>query len=282
VPKPGVVDFVNLLLKGYPGSESSGIVAGVLAGARNGAVLLTDGADAVEPQVEAEVEAEVDRLLGAALQGEVTFVGGPEALPEPLLESFRDRYAVRRVAGDDHFATARLAADEVEGHSQMRTAVVIGTSGVLDALPMVAVAAANDWPVVFTHPDRLPADTRDFLSDRQIDQVHIAGPVSEVSQDVADEVAELSGGMVERHAAGDCYETSVAIAERFFALPSAYAVAAGTHWSDAVVGAAYAGERRHAPMLLTDGEDLAGPVVDYIERSRTPEAAGLSSAAPAW
>jgi putative cell wall-binding protein len=247
------------------------MVAGVMAGALNGAVLLTDGTDAVEPQVADEV----DRLLGGTLRGEVTFIGGQDALPEPLLDSFRDRYNVRRIAGDDHFATARLAADEVETHSQMRTAVVIGRSGLLDALPMVAVAAANDWPVVFTHPDRLPADTRDFLTDHDIEQVHIAGPDSAVSQGVADEIAELSDITVERHHDGNRYKTSVAVAERFFSLPSAYAVAVGTHWSDAVIGAAYAGERRHAPMLLTDGEQLAEPVVDYIERSRTPGAAGL-------
>ena len=253
------------------GSPHDAIVASVMAGTFNGAVLLTNGADAVERQVDAEIT----RLLGSARRSQVTFVGRPDALPEALLDGFRDRYSVGRVAGSDQYATARLAADQVEASSQMRTAVVIGSSGVLDALPMVAVAAANDWPVVFTRSDRLATATRSFLLDHDIEQVHIAGPVSAVSQDVADEIADLADITVERSSGANRYETSVVVAERFFALPSAYAVASGVDWPDAVVGAAYAGERRHAPVLLTDGKTLADPVADYIGRTRTPDSAGI-------
>jgi putative cell wall-binding protein len=253
------------------GSPHDAMVASVMAGTFNGAVLLTNGVDTVERQVDAEIT----RLLGSARHSRVTFIGRPDALPETLLDGFRDRYTVRRIAGSDHFATARLAADEVEASSQMRTAVVIGSSGVLDALPMVAVAAANDWPVVFTQSDRLATATRSFLVDHDIEQVHIAGPVSAVSQDVADEIAELADITVERHHGANRYETAVVVAEHFFALPAAYAVTSGVEWSDAVVGAAYAGERRHAPVLLTDGKTLADPVVDYIRRSRSPDSAGL-------
>jgi putative cell wall-binding protein len=267
-PTEGSAEQVFLADAGAP---HEAMVAAVLAGAFNGAVLVTEGTAAVEPQVDAEVR----RLLGPEGLGQVTFVGGPDALPDPLLRAFRNRYTVRRIAGADQFATARLAADEVETSSQMKTAVVIGTSGVLDALPMVAVAAANDWPVVFTEREQLPVSTREFLVSHDIEQVHIAGPPAEVSHAVADEIADLADITVERHHARDRYETAVVVAERFFSLPSAYAVASGTSWSDAVVGAAYAGERRHAPVLLTDGERLADPVVDYIERSRTPGAAGL-------
>jgi putative cell wall-binding protein len=129
--------------------------------------------------------------------------------------------------------------------------------------------------VVFTQSDRLATATRSFLVDHDIEQVHIAGPVSAVSQDVADEIAELADITVERHHGANRYETAVVVAEHFFALPAAYAVTSGVEWSDAVVGAAYAGERRHAPVLLTDGKTLADPVVDYIRRSRSPDSAGL-------
>jgi hypothetical protein len=247
------------------------MVAAVMAGAFNGAVLLTAGTEEVEPQVDAEIT----RLLGSVPQAQVTFVGASDVLPEAMLDGYRDRYITRRLAGADDFATAQLAADEVESRSQMKTAVVIGTSGVLDALPMVAVAAANDWPVVFTRPDDLPDATEDFLVDRGIGQVHIAAPDAEVSPDVVREIEALGDIKVERHQGSNRYEAAVVVAERFFALPSAFAVVSGEGWSDAVVGAAYAGERRHAPILLTDGETLAEPVVDYIERSKSPESAGL-------
>jgi putative cell wall-binding protein len=252
-------------------SPHDAMVAAVMAGAMHGAVLLTGGTDEAERQVDAEIT----RLLGDTRTGQVTFVGEPAALPEELLDGYRDRYTVRRISGDDHFATARLAAEEIEARSQQKTAILIGTSGVLEALPMIAVAAANDWPILFTRSDRLPATTRHFLVRGGIEQVHIAGPDTEVSQDVADEIAALSDIAVERHDGESRYEAAVAVAEEFFALPSAYAVASGADWPDAVVGAAYAGERRHAPLLLTDGETLAEPVTGYIERTKSPDSAGL-------
>lgn len=254
-------------------SPHEAIVASVMAGAFNGSVLLTGGTDEVEEQVDAEIT----RLLGDTAQGRVTFVGDDDALPDDLLEDYQDRYRVRRIAGGNDVATARLAADEIDERSRQQSAVVIGAGDddVLDALPVVAVAAANDWPVLFTRTDRLPAATRGFLADRTITHVHIVGSDEAVSEAVEEQIDEMDGITVERHSARDRYALSVAIAERFFALPAGYAVTSGVDWPDAVVGASYAGERRHAPVLLTDGESLDDEVLDYIKRSRTPGATGV-------
>ena len=247
------------------------IVASGMAGALHGSVLLTAGDD----EVERPVHREILRLLGDERRARVTFVGDAEALPEALLDAYRERYRVRRVAGADHVATARLAADEIAGRSHQRSAVIVGIDGVLDALPMIAVAAANDWPVLFSERDALPPATRGFLAAYGISDVHVAGPDSAVSQAVVDELGDDLGRTVERHASGDRYRTAVQVAERFFALPASYAVASGEAWHDAVVGAAYAGERRHAPVLLTDGTRLDREVRQYIGRSRSPGATGV-------
>jgi putative cell wall-binding protein len=254
------------------GSPHDAIVASVMAGAFHGSVLLT-GAD---DEIEEPVDAEIARLLGDdAPQSQVTFVGDSDALPDDLLDPYRDRYEVRRIAGDDVVGTARTAAEEVADHSRQNSAVVIGTSGVLDALPMVAVAAANDWPVVFTDVDELPSDTRAFLVANDISHVHIAGPDTAVSEAVANELGDVLHKTVERHSGANRYDAAVNVAERFFALPSAYAVASGRDWPDAVVGATYAGERRHAPMLLTGGKKLDDDVLAYIKRSRSPDSRGV-------
>jgi len=268
-------------------SPHDAIVAAVMAGAFHGSVLLTGRDD----KVEKPVDAEITRLLGDgddeadddagdegaddAPQRLVTFVGDSDALSDDLLDGYRDRYDVRRIAGDDAVATARAAAEEIDDHSRQQSAVLIGTSGVLDALPIVAVAAANDWPVVFTDADELSSDTRAFLVARDITHVHIAGPDTAVSEAVVEEIEDVLHKTVERHSGANRYETSVKVAERFFALPSAFAVASGRAWPDAVAGAAYAGERRHAPVLLTNGKKLSGDVLDYIKRSRSPDARGV-------
>jgi hypothetical protein len=262
-------------------SPHDAIVASVMAGAFHGSVLLTGRDDRIEKPVDVEIK----RLLGDGegdddgddgdATPQITFVGDGDALPDDLLDAYGDRYRVRRIAGDDRVATARLGAEEIDDRSRQQSAVLIGIADVLDALPMVAVAAANDWPVVFTDADELSSDTRAFLTERDITHVHIAGPDTAVSQAVADEISDVLDKTVERHSGVNRYEAAVKVAERFFALPSAYAVASGRAWPDAVVGATYAGERRHAPVLLTGGKKLNRDVLDYIKRSQSPDAHGL-------
>ena len=253
------------------GSPHNAMVAAVLAGAFHGSVVLTDGS----ADVRAHLRAEVARLLGDRPRHQVVAVGESDVLPDTLLDDYRDRYTVRRIGGADLYATASSAAELIEDHGQQKTAVVIGESEFADALPMVAVAAANSWPVLFTPSDELHGDTRRFLLDRNIERVHIAGPSSSVSDAVAGQIAALPDMTVERHSGADQYETAVVVAERFFSLPSGYAVASGVDWADAVVGAGYAGQRRHAPVLLTDGDTLPEVAADYITRSRSPDSAGL-------
>ena len=58
-------------------------------------------------------------------------------------------------------------------------------------------------------------------------------------------------------------------------MPSAYAVADGDDPALAAVAAAYAGERRHAPLLVTDGDVLDDAAVAYVERTTSPDTAGI-------
>lgn len=247
-------------------APNDAMVAAVLAGTYHGSLLLTRADDGAERVVDAEIR----RVLGTSRDAQVVLVGGPGRLPGPAFDRYREDYDVRRVAGADDTATAVRAAELVEDLRGGRTAIVVSRSADAGALPMIAVAAANDWPVLFTGLEQLPADTRSFLVDRGITDVHVAGPPSVVSDRVVRQISALDGVTVQRHAGKDPAATSVAVAEQFFALPSAYAVATAQHWSDAVIGATYAGERRHAPLLLTDGRALAEPVADYLDGTDTP------------
>ena len=104
-----------------------------------GAVLLTRGSDALEPRVDRELRRLLDR------DGTVTLVGDADGLPDAVMRDHDDTYQVRRVAGADAYATARVAALDMERTGRSQTAVVAGVDALDEALPMVAVAAANDW-----------------------------------------------------------------------------------------------------------------------------------------
>ncbi len=246
------------------------MIASVMAGASHGAVLLTRGRKALE----ARVDTELRRLVGDQ-RATLTFVGDTATLPDELLDAYRDGHEVRRVAGADAFGTARAAALDMEQTGQQRTAVVVGASALDEALPMVAVAAANDWPVIFTGRDELHADARRFLLEAGVTQVHLAGSTRAIARSVRRQIAELEGMRVTRHGGQDPEGISVAVADSFFAIPSGYAVARQDDPVTAAVAAAYAGERRHAPLLLTDGAALRAETTDYIIRTSSPDSVGL-------
>ena len=241
------------------------VVASVMAGSSHGAVLLTRGTDALEPTVDAELRRSLHR------GGTLTFVGDtPGDLPRP----YNDRYRVRRIAGADHFATARAAALEMERQQPQGIAVLAGTDALDEALPMVAVAGTNDWPVLFTERDALSAEARGVLVEADIATVYLAGSTDAISRRVRRQLRDL-GITVKRHAGAGAARTSVAVAERFFAFPSAYAVVSGGDVARAAVVATYAGERRHAPVLVTNGRRLGRATAAYIGQSRSPDSVGI-------
>lgn len=246
------------------------LAGAAMAGAFDGSLLLTKRAGPMEPSVRRELR----RVL--APRGTAWFMGGTAAMPRAKLAGAGERHRVRRVGGGDRYGTTALAAGHVANHRGRRTAVLASGSDYVDALPMLAAAAANDWPVVLTPGDRLGADAERFLRERQIDTVHAAGPEGKLSARVVNEVDALPRvTTVERHFGATRHHTSAAVANRFFEAPRNFVVATGANWPDALVAAPYAGNHLGAPVLLAQSGSLTGPVADYVRGRRTPDARAL-------
>jgi putative cell wall-binding protein len=265
-PTRGSADSVFLAAADAP---EDAMIASVMAGAAHGAVLLTRGGS----DLERRVDRELSRVLSA--DGSITLVGDQGSLPDELVQAHAGSHPIRRVAGRDALTTARVAGLEMERTGRSRTAVLAGVDALDEALPMVAVAAANDWPLIFTASDELSAEARGFLREADIAQVHIAGSTAAVSDAVRDEVEQLADVTVERHAGENPSRASVAVATYFFALPSAFAMVNRNEIATGAVAAAYAGERRHAPVLLTNGRGVDGEVIDYMISSASPDTGGI-------
>jgi putative cell wall-binding protein len=224
-------------------------------------------------ELERRVDGELARVLSA--DGSITLVGHQASLPDELVREHAADHEIRRIAGRDPLTTARVAGLEMERTGRSQTAVLAGVDALDEALPMVAVAAANDWPLLFTASDELSVEARGFLREAEIARVHIAGSTDAVSRAVQDEVAQLPGVTVERHAGATPGRVSVAVAEHFFAIPSAFALVNRDEVATGAVAAAYAGERRHAPVLLTNGSAVDREIVDYMISSASPDTGGI-------
>jgi hypothetical protein len=267
-PTEGSAERVYLADAGDP---HAAMLASVLAGSTHGAVLLTRGGE----RLEAPVDAELRRLLGDRGSREIVVVGDTEAFSPALVASYRGDFRVDRIAGVDEAATARAATTAMEAAGRQRTAVIVATDALEPALPMVAVAAANDWPLLFVDGDALDDDTRAFIVDAGIRQVHLAGSIDAISQGVRRDLAAIDGVAVDRQGGDDASGTAVTVARDLFVIPSAYAVADPRDPALAAVAAAYAGERRHAPLLLTDGEALDDATLRYVEQTTSPDTTGV-------
>lgn len=241
-----------------------------MAGAFDGSLLLTKRGG----RLEAPLRQELRRVLRRG--GTAWFMGGSEPMPRAKLEGLTDRYRVRRVAGGDRYGTAALAARHVADHRGQGTAVLASGSDYVDALPMLAAAAANDWPVVLTPSERLGSDAERFLRERNIDTVHAAGPEGKLSAQTLAQVDALPRvRSVERYFGATRHHTSAIVGNRFFQTPRNVVIATGANWPDALVAAPYAGNHLRGPVLLAQRESLTTPVGDYVRGRRAPGTRGL-------
>lgn len=246
------------------------LAGAAMAGAFDGSLLLTKRGG----RMESSVRGELRRVLRQ--DGTAWFMGGSAAMPHAKLGGAGERHRVRRVGGGDRYGTTALAAGHVANHRGQGTAVLASGSDYVDALPMLAAAAANDWPVLLTPRDRLGADAERFLRQRRIHTIHAAGPEAKLSARAVDEAGALPRvRTVERHFGATRHHTSAVVGNRFFETPRNFVVATGANWPDALVAAPYAGNHLGGPVLLAQQDSLTDPLADYVRGRRAPGARAL-------
>ena len=198
------------------------------------------------------VLAEVGRLRALGVE----LVGGPAAVPVEVEESLvAAGLSVRRLAGEDRFATAAAVAAEVGGAS-VRAVVASGRS-FADAVSASALAARAGMPLLLAG---LPAATVAALGEVGVGSVVVVGGEAAVAASVVADLQAVPGvEQVQRLAGADRYATSAAVAtagmDEGLGVERVW-LATGTTFPDALaVGAAAA--RLGDSVLLVDG--VSGP-----------------------
>lgn len=166
-------------------SFADALAGGALAG-RRGAPLLLAGRGGLSEVVRAEVR----RLRPRS----VVIAGGESAVPESvrlLLADLTDA-PVRRVSGDDRYATA--AALTGAGGAEAGTTYVASGRGFPDALAAAPAAALADGPILLVEADRIPAATRTALEQLAPESIVIVGGEAAVSRTVEAQLAALTVG----------------------------------------------------------------------------------------
>ena len=107
--------------------------------------------------------------------------------------------------------------------------------------------------MVLTAGIRMPAEVRAYLD------AHPDADLFAVGSDAA-----AAAPTAERIVGDDVYETSALLAEGFGDDPVSFAVASGENFPDGLSGGAHAATL-NIPLLLSPQDQMAAPVLDYLE-----------------
>ena len=169
--------------------------------------------------------------------------------------------AVRRLEGEDRFATAAGAAGSF---TEATVAYVAAGDGFADALAGGPAAILEGAPVLLVGRDHLPAATRDALDALAPDRIVLLGGTAAISAAVESELGAIAP--TERRVGPDRFATAAAVATASWPNPvTDVFIASGQDYPDALAGGAAAGAYG-APLLLVTRDGIPAPTRAEIER----------------
>jgi hypothetical protein len=238
---------------------SDALAGGPLAAAVGGPVLITPGADQ-SSSLDAAVQTEIQRVLVPG--GTVYLLGGDLALSPDIDATLQGLgFKTVRLAGTDEFATAVLIAGQLGDPKNIFEATGLNFA---DALSAVPAAVMDHGAILLTQGPIQDPETASYLAAHSGDvRYAIGGPLAAAG---ADPGATAIFGT-------DLYDTSAAVAVKFFPNPSALGAATGSNFPDALSAGPGLG-RAQAPLLLVAPTGALPPAIEaYLNQV----ASGVSS-----
>lgn len=166
----------------------------------------------------------------------------------------RSQASVRRIAGENRYATAAKVANAWS--PQVAIAYVVGGVDYPDAMTAAARAGVDEAPVLLTRQAALPSETKRALRRLQPSRVVVVGGSSSVSTAVMKELRSYASSRDVRRVAGsDRYGTASAVANLYPPGQQRVYLANGQDFPDGLAGAALAAHQG-MPLLLTPGDSL--------------------------
>ena len=187
--------------------------------------------------------------------GTVYILGGGKAVPESFKDGLEEQFTVNRLAGGNRFETNLLVLQEA-GVGDKPILVCTGLT-FADSLS----ASATKLPILLVYGNKLLPEQAAFMESVKGRELYIIGGEGAVSKNM--ETALTAYGTVERVAGGNRFETSVMIAEKFFAAPESAVLAYAWGFPDGLCGGPLAAAM-NAPLILTM-DKYESKAAEYIQ-----------------
>lgn len=230
------------------------LAASTYAGIAKAPILLTS-----DSKITPEVLKEIERL-GAK---NVVVVGGTSLIPDKILKVLKDKgITVERISGKDRFETAiKLFNSKVTDKENI---IIANGDNFADALSIAPYAGIKGYGIILTN-----GKTIDKSVLKAAKNVTIVGGTSSVSEELEKELKDMKLD-VTRVKGSDRYETSLAIAKKFFGDAKFAVVSNGQDFPDSLTGAVI-GINKNAPMLLVKNNEINKDIVKFLEEKDLEE-----------
>ena len=211
-----------------------------LASVKNAPILMTDGSDKYNATLHDYIKANVTP------GGKVYILGGTGALPATV-EAGLDGYDVERLSGKTRYETNIAILNEA-GVSAGEDVLICTGASFADSLS----ASATGKPILLVDSKKALTDgQKTFLASVKESNFYIIGGTGAVSEDVEKEIETFNDAT--RISGKTRYETSVKLAETFFADAERVVLAYAGNFPDGLSGGPLA-YSMDAPLILTSTE----------------------------
>lgn len=232
------------------------LTGSVLAANKNAPLLLT-----TPSTLPTSIAEEIKRLKPKR----VYVLGGEGAISKDVVNQISGmNIEIVRVVGANRYETAVSVANVYSPSSVNEIFLTTGDENSPDSLSIASYAGSNSTPILLTTPTTLRNEVSRFIAAKNVKKVTIIGGTGAVSANVEVQLKAL-GVTVERVSGADRYETSVAIAKKYFdnAHLSSVFFARGDVLVDALSGSALAAKYK-APVILTRSTDIPAAVSTWL------------------
>ena len=247
----GVSKF-NSVVVAYSDEFADALSATALAADKEAPILL------VKPGKESDVKDYIDGNLKD--NGTVYIVGGTAVVSEKFEKSL-DGFTVKRLGGADRYETNLLVLKEL-GLNGKDTFMVASGLEFPDALS----ASSTGKAIMLVGKDLTESQKAYVKTLGGNDSYYIIGGTAAVNAGMESALKELKAGSVDRLSGEDRYETSVAVAEKFYGKAKTMYVASGKAFPDGLTGGALASADK-APLVLVSGSETGQPAAEFAEKA---------------
>lgn len=235
---------------------SDTLVGTTLNKKKNATILLVNDNDTI---LSAKIE-EAKRLLKPS--GKVYILGGPATVSTKVESEFKKHFLVERLGGKDRLEVA-LNVAEMANPQPTELFLVYGLV-FSDALSVSPVATERQAPILPQWGDILKTEIKNYIKKHpSIKTVYIVSGTGVIPVPIENELKSLGVSSVERIAGKDRFETSLAIAKKFYPTPLSVSIANGLVFADALSGSRNSWVN-NSPIVLVKREGIPFNTLQYI------------------